>query len=182
MVTIGGGARRAKESLAGRAAPCPDALQQGLAHARHGRTTLLEPADLAIQAVWADFGRNRSKKLSERIAQAIDWYPSELLFIHRDAETQTLQKRVDEILKAPQSLKDEAARHPVPIIPVRMTEAWLLISKPALRAAACNRDGKVPLQMPSLQALESLPDPNQILHDFRLLTPAPTAERSSPGS
>ena len=47
-----------------------------------------------------------------------------------------------------------------------MTEAWLLISEPALRSAALNPNGKVPLQMPSLQALESLPDPKQILHDL----------------
>jgi hypothetical protein len=125
-----------------------------------------QAADVAIQGEWADLCRITTRNLSEKIAKAIDLYPCELLFIHRDAENQSPQERVREIRKAAESLNQEAARHPVPIIPVRMTEAWLLISEPALRSAALNPNGKVPLQMPSLQALESLPDPKQILHDL----------------
>lgn len=125
-----------------------------------------QAADVRFKGEWADLRQFTTRSLSEKIAKAIDLYPCDLLFIHRDAENQSPQERVLEIRKAAESLNQEAARHPVPIIPVRMTEAWLLISKPALRSAALNRNGKVPLQLPSIQALESLPDPKRILHDL----------------
>jgi hypothetical protein len=47
----------------------------------------------------------------------------------------------------------------VPIIPVRMTEAWLLIDEAAIRRAADNPNGAVPLDIPPVARLESLPDP-----------------------
>jgi len=45
-----------------------------------------------------------------------------------------------------------------------MSEAWLLIDESALRHAAGNPNGKVSLDLPSLQRLEQLPDPKQLLH------------------
>jgi hypothetical protein len=52
------------------------------------------------------------------------------------------------------------------VIPVRMTEAWLLFDEAALRKAVDNPAGKNPLNLPRLKTLESLPDPKKILYDL----------------
>ena len=54
----------------------------------------------------------------------------------------------------------------VAVIPVRMTEAWLLIDEKALRIAAGNPRGRGALEMPSISRLESLADPKALLRDL----------------
>ena len=54
----------------------------------------------------------------------------------------------------------------VAVVPDRMTEAWLLIDEAALRSAAGDPRGMVPLGMPLVQQLERLPDPKKTLHDL----------------
>ena len=51
-----------------------------------------------------------------------------------------------------------------------MTEAWLLISERAIRVAAGNPHGRMPLTIPRLNTLEGLPDPKEVL--FSLLRTA----------
>ena len=51
-------------------------------------------------------------------------------------------------------------------MPIRMTEAWLLIDDAALRSAAGNPRGSVPLSIPAVRQLEGLPDPKKTLHDL----------------
>jgi hypothetical protein len=75
-----------------------------------------------------------------------------------------------EIAKAIESLPTSPAQHCVPVIPVRMTEAWLLVSEKALRGASGNPNGRNPLQLPALQDLEKIPDPKMVLQ--ALLTEA----------
>lgn len=60
----------------------------------------------------------------------------------------------------------ETPKPAVCVVPVRMSEAWLLIDETALRHAAGNPNGKVSLDLPSLHRLEQLPDPKQLLHDL----------------
>lgn len=119
---------------------------------------------IAIQGTWADLSTIATVKtaLSDKARRALELYPCELLFIHRDAEKQSRLQRVREIHAATASLPPK----PVPVIPVRMTEAWLLISELALRTAACNRNGKAKLQLPPIHSLESLADPKKTLHDL----------------
>jgi hypothetical protein len=47
-----------------------------------------------------------------------------------------------------------------------MQEAWLLIDEWALRCAAGNPNGAIPLAMPRVDRLETIPDPKQVLHDL----------------
>jgi hypothetical protein len=56
----------------------------------------------------------------------------------------------------------------VPIIPIRMTEAWLLFDEPAIRSAADNPRGTMSLNVPHLANLESLPDPKNTLWNLML--------------
>ncbi len=51
----------------------------------------------------------------------------------------------------------------VPLIPVRMTEAWLLFDEAAIRAAAGRPRGREPLMLPKLSQLEGRADPKELL-------------------
>ncbi len=124
---------------------------------------------MALQPVWADTRRanlSRRAKLTERLRVALDLFPCDLLFVHRDAERQPRDHRVAEIQRALGALPAAAPRpRAVCVVPVRMQEAWLLFDELAIKHAAGNgafRDG---LDLPPLHVLESLPDPKSVLHD-----------------
>lgn len=59
---------------------------------------------------------------------------------------------------------------PIPVIPIRETESWLLIDEFAIRRAADNPNGTVKLKLPKLSALERTADPKELL--FKCLTTA----------
>ncbi len=82
--------------------------------------------DLAIQSEWADLRRLREKPcdLAGKIQVAVDLYPCDLLFIHRDAEKQPFEMRIHEIDLALQMAQARGAiPHSVRVIPIRMQEA-----------------------------------------------------------
>jgi hypothetical protein len=83
------------------------------------------------------------RRLVPKIRLTLKLFPCEVSFIHRDAEAQPLEDRVDEIREAVDILRREVELPPhVCVVPVRMTEAWLLQSESAIRAAADNPNGK----------------------------------------
>ena len=101
----------------------------------------------------------------DRIERSVALYPCDLLFVHRDAERTALEDRLEEI-KAALCEGLETPKPALCVVPVRMSEAWLLIDETALRHAAGNPNGKVSLDLPRLHQLEQLPDPKQLLHDL----------------
>ena len=119
---------------------------------------------VAIQAEWADLSGYTARSLQDRIARAVDLYECDLLFIHRDAEAQGREQRVEEIQSAVEQAAFVLNFDYIPVIPIRMTEAWLLLSEDAIRYAAENRMGTVPLDLPRLSQLERLTDPKDCLH------------------
>jgi hypothetical protein len=89
--------------------------------------------------------------------------------VHRDAETAPSEDRVREIHAALEESKGQVRWGrdvTVCVIPVRMTEAWLLLDENALRLAAGNPSGKDPLDLPPIHRLEQLPNPKATLHDL----------------
>lgn len=104
--------------------------------------------------------REPPKGLAARIEAGYRQFPCDVLFVHRDAEREPTEKRYQEISEA--IISSELPYH-VPVIPVRMTEAWLLINERAIRRAADNPNGAVRLDLPPLRKLELLPDPKKIL-------------------
>jgi hypothetical protein len=120
-----------------------------------------------IQAEWADLRRicNPPRRLAARIQVSLEFFPCDLLFVHRDAETFPFIRRKAEINNALSRLN---FTHPpaVCVIPVRMMEAWLLFSEPAIRRAAGNPNGQTPLTLPQLSHLEQLPDPKSVLFEL----------------
>ncbi|MFK3980911.1 hypothetical protein ACI2K4_11100 [Micromonospora sp. NPDC050397] len=93
------------------------------------------------------------EKLSD---EAIDF-----VVVHRDADNAGYDARRREICYAVESL----ATNPeiVPVIPVRMTEAWLLLDEAAIRLVAGNPRGKADLGLPKPREVESQPDPKSTL-------------------
>ena len=106
--------------------------------------------------------------LSTRIPHAVNSFPCDLLFVHRDAEATAVADREHEIRQATVALG--ASAHPIHIIPVRMTETWLLVDVRAIRRAAGNPNGQQAVVVPPLDRLEAQPDPKEIL--FRALIAA----------
>lgn len=123
---------------------------------------------IPIAAKKPDFGRypKPPKTLPEKIAYALKEGPCDLLFIHRDAEKQNWQLRADEIQHAVEQTQEEYPQPTLPVIPVRMTEAWLLFNEQAIRTAAGNPNGTETLELPALAKLEELPDPKSDLRDL----------------
>ena len=93
-------------------------------------------------------------------------FPCDLLFIHRDAEGERLDRRVAEVREAlGASSSGRNGRVPaVLVIPIRMMEAWLLFDKARLREAAGCPQGNTPLDLPKLSRCEKLADPKERLH------------------
>jgi hypothetical protein len=101
--------------------------------------------------------------LTERISAALDFYPCHLLFVHRDAEGDDPALRQVEVDTAWAECNANAQL--VSVIPVRMTEAWLLLDETAIRGAAGNPNGEAELQIPRVGRLEQHRDPKSILFE-----------------
>jgi len=126
--------------------------------------------ECAIQSTWADLRRLRKphKTLSEQIKWSLELYPCDLLFIHRDAEKEGLEKRIAEITEAVEEVSEDLSNIPpkICVIPVRMQEAWLLINEEAIRQAVGNPNGKQKIQLPQIDEIEKLVRPKDELFDL----------------
>lgn len=93
------------------------------------------------------------KTLADRLAHALDpdQFHFDILFVHRDAENETFDKRALEISQAtPQG------PHPVVcVVPIKMTEAWLLTSEAAIKQAVGNPQSKAKLKLPPVTKIEA---------------------------
>lgn len=126
----------------------------------------LPASNLQLHPQAADFRgyRNPPAAFSMRLREAVRRFPCDILFVHRDAERQSREFRVNEILTAVHAAGIE--ENNVPVVPVRMTEAWLLTSESAIRRAAGNPHGTEPLEIPNLSRLEDMPNPKAVLHSM----------------
>jgi hypothetical protein len=113
---------------------------------------------------WADLRHRRKhgQNLEERVRFAVEDYPCDILFVHRDAEAQSSDDRRREILNAVRHLQSNPLA--VCVIPVRMTEAWLLLDEKAIRKAAGNPKGRKPLNLPVLASIERVANPKDELY------------------
>lgn len=120
---------------------------------------------IEVRPQWADLRRlpRPPKTPDEKIRVALELHPCELLFIHRDADGAGRETRVREIGK---SLAPVDSPPAVCVVPVRMLEAWLLFDEQAIRQAAGNPNGSIPLHLPRGKAAEKLPKPKEKLHEI----------------
>lgn len=138
-----------------------------------GTDRVLEPVirwaigrlDPAVEVLEPDF-RKRKGSIEEFLTNYETG--SMLIFVHRDAEGQSLEHRLSEF--------DHVLEHRVvPIVPVRMTEAWLLIDAEAIALAAGAPSSVV--TVPKLKALESLPNPKADLEKLLVDAAGPLTGR-----
>ena len=92
-----------------------------------------------------------------------------LAFVHRDAESASLQERLREFSDI---VRDDI----VPVVPVRMSEAWLLFDKHAIARAADRPSYDV--AVPEIAELERLANPKSLLESLLLeAAGSPTGRR-----
>lgn len=123
-----------------------------------------------IESQWADLGRlsrQHRPDLTAKIRSCLDFYPCDLLFVHRDAENAPMQRRVEEVSAAIRAvaLSDVVSCRHIAVVPVRMVEAWLLFDERAIKAAAGNQAFHGSLDLPVLADMEKLSDPKIMLYD-----------------
>ena len=123
-----------------------------------------------LESVRAEFYavRPRPVGLAQRVQKAVELYECDILFVHRDSEGEEVRNRETEIIAATSDLNGNPPH--VCVVPVRMLESWLLVSEEAIRSAAGNPSGEVPLSIPALRDLEDLANPKEVM--FGLLKTA----------
>lgn len=104
--------------------------------------------------------RKASAPIQEEMTRVVMHDEPHLLFVHRDAEAKPVTARAAEI--------PDIGLPVVRVIPVRMTEAWLLPFEAEIRHAADNPHGTQVLNLPTVRDLERLADPKQALEDALL--------------
>lgn len=100
----------------------------------------------------------------------------DLVFVHRDAESQDPAARATEV-RAGASAAGIEANRVVPVVPIRMTEAWLLIDESEIRRVAGRPNGTNALGLPSVSAVESAADPKALLASALLEAGQPSGRR-----
>jgi hypothetical protein len=114
---------------------------------------LREATPVQSEVRWVDACRlPRKHTLADRVGAVRQIESFDLLFIHRDADSGPPDDRRAEIADAAGDV-----RH-VPVIPVRMTESWLLPHEEAIREACGRPSGREPLHLPPLKRIEALAD------------------------
>jgi hypothetical protein len=108
--------------------------------------------------------RNPPKNLQDKIAIALDLFPCDILFIHRDAESDEnpIETRTKEIRKAEKLIK-KSLPPIVCVIPIRMIESWLLFNEKAIRTVVGNPSGRQDLDLPKISEIEKIADPKERL-------------------
>lgn len=88
----------------------------------------------------------------------------DLLLIHRDADRTSRAERVSEIRAATEKAMPD--RPWVPVVPIRMTEAWLVLDELLIREVAGNPKGRIPLSIPAPREAERIADPKALLKEL----------------
>jgi hypothetical protein len=85
----------------------------------------------------------------------------DLVIVHRDAESQDREARYREVEAGVAAIRDTLPA--LPVVPIRMTEAWLLVDEVAIRRVAGRPTANDPLGLPPAATVEQVPDPKQVL-------------------
>lgn len=123
---------------------------------------------LATEQYFADFRHLPSppKTLPGKVKAAQQLYPYDILFIHRDAEKND-NRMVDTRMK---QIREEIGydefERTVCVVPVRMMEAWFLISAGAIKQAAGNRAYNQALSLPALKNIDKEKNPKALLYQL----------------
>lgn len=96
-------------------------------------------------------GHRVSERLSAVLAFDEDF---DLIIVHRDAESQSPEERRQEIETAISEVCPDLPH--LPVVPVRMTDSWLLVDEDAIRHVAGRPSGNAALNLPPLHRVEQI--------------------------
>lgn len=99
----------------------------------------------------------------------------DLLVIHRDSDNAGSPARRNEIHEAIEA-NASGHRH-LCVIPVHMTEAWLILDETAIRQVSGNPGGRLSLGLPAAKEAERRADPKAILAEAILIASAESGRR-----
>jgi len=98
-------------------------------------------------------GDRIGRTVPEKLTFALALEPNvNLVFVHRDADSEDPKPRYDEIREAIQVVTKELTH--VAVVPVQETEAWLLLDEAEIRRVAENPSGTISLDIPSARRVE----------------------------
>lgn len=98
-----------------------------------------------------------------------------LLFVHRDSDDRESEPRYVEIAAGVGSAGWTAPF--VCVVPVQMTEGWLIADEREIRQVAGRPSGRVALGLPAVGAIERAADPKSLLHEAYLRSTETTGRR-----
>lgn len=123
---------------------------------------------LSNEGSFADFRQMQKppKRLIDKVENAKLYYPFDILFVHRDAESTDLRKISQRVHEVSSELKKDDIDKTICIVPIKMMETWLLIDQDAIKKAAGNRNYSGNINLPSMRNLERESQPKELLHTF----------------
>jgi hypothetical protein len=125
--------------------------------AERGRTLRLSRPNFAVlKGVDRDV---RSKLVAG--SRLMDDGPFDIAVVHRDADNAGWQNRRNEIEQAITLAEIECGC--IPVIPIRMTEAWLLLDEQEIRDVAGNPNGRNDIALPEIHEVEGVANPKALL-------------------
>ena len=110
------------------------------------------------------YGRRVADKIRQGLQAA---GVPDLLFVHRDADNAGAEARYREIEAAVRTAAQDGTSW-IGVVPVRMTEAWLLLDEAAIRDVVGKPGGNLPLDLPAPDHAERVADPKKRLRDALL--------------
>lgn len=124
---------------------------------------------------------HRGSRIGDKVREAVNRSSDlDLLFVHRDADSAGAEARLREIeAGVREGVGDtlpSGLRH-VAVVPVRMTEAWLLLDEAAIRKVVGKPNGVTPLGLPPAAKVETTPDPKEVLRNALLAAVETTGRR-----
>lgn len=119
---------------------------------------------------FADFRmlQNPPKKndVKNQVKYAQYYYPFDILFYHRDAESNSNEIIDQRILEIKEQLEEVLHSKTVFIVPIVMMESWLLLDETAIKKAAGNKNYRDEIILPSIKKIEAIKEPKLFLHDL----------------
>jgi hypothetical protein len=131
--------------------------------ARHLRTLFIG-CGVDVEIVQVPSDRIGHGPVRDRIEVVLAEDPAfDIVLVHRDSESQDPAPRYREVVEGAAAAGFDGSV--VAVVPVRMTEAWLLLNEGAIREVAGKPTGTVPLGLPTPAEAERLADPKALLQD-----------------
>ena len=139
----------------------------------HIQRLIIENGETDVDGEYWFHGGRPADKIRSGLRVAEDMV--DILFVHRDADNAGADARLREIERAVGEVADTLPW--VGVVPVRMTEAWLILDEAAIRTAVGRPDSKTLLHLPTPHEAERRADPKGILENAFLAASEATGRR-----